>query len=233
MDKQKKILIVMRHGERTDLKGLVPQFGRYDPELTKHGEEQAFAAGKLISKELANLKIPKENAKIQIISSPLVRTLQTSRGVLKGILEEKVYNISDTIKVDFNINEIGCEFPESPKKFLNILNDTEMFKKEFANEKFEIISNADVLPDNTENDPKCYERVGNYLKKKIPELLAQNEYNITIMVSHGEPVNEMNKHLNYPGPYGWLEIKYCYNYFYELDPETQQSKYLSYVAPFQ
>lgn len=231
MDKQKKILIVMRHGERSDFKGLVPQFGKYDPELTKHGEEQAFEAGKLISKELANLKTPKENTKIQIISSPLVRTLQTSRGVLKGILEEKVYTISDTIKVDFNINEIGSEFPDTPKKVLNILNDTEIFKKEFVNEKFEIISNADALPDSSENEPKCYERVGNYLKKKVPELIAQNEYNITILVSHGEPVNEMNKHLNYPGPYGWQNIKYCYNYFYELNPETNQAKYLVKVAP--
>ena len=231
MDKQKQILIVMRHGERTDLKGLVPQFGKHDPELTKHGEEQAFEAGKLISKELTKLKIPKDNSTIQIISSPLVRTLQTSRGVLRGIIEEKVYNISDTINVDFNISEIGSEFPDTPKKYLNILNETEMFKKEFANEKLKLISNADALPNNSEDEPKCYERVGNYLKKKIPELLTQNEYNITILVSHGEPVNEMNKHLNHPGPYGWWTIKYCHNFYYELDPETKQAKYITNALP--
>ena len=106
-----------------------------------------------------------------------------------------------------------------------------MFKKEFANEKLKLISNADALPNNSEDEPKCYERVGNYLKKKIPELLTQNEYNITILVSHGEPVNEMNKHLKHPGPHGWWTIKYCHNFYYELDPETKQAKYITNALP--
>mgnify|MGYP006401421501 CR=1 FL=1 len=56
----------MRHGERADFKGLTPKFGANDPELTKHGEEQAVIAGKMISKQLEELKIDKDNSKIKL-----------------------------------------------------------------------------------------------------------------------------------------------------------------------
>ena len=66
MKKNKHIVVIMRHGERADFKGLTPKFGANDPELTKHGEEQAVIAGKMISKQLEELKIDKDNSKIQI-----------------------------------------------------------------------------------------------------------------------------------------------------------------------
>lgn len=37
-----KLLVVLRHGERMDLAGLVPLFGSLDPELTPTGEQQEF-----------------------------------------------------------------------------------------------------------------------------------------------------------------------------------------------
>lgn len=229
--KSKRIVIIMRHGERSDFKGLTPKFGANDPELTKHGEQQAIIAGKMISKQLEELNVSKDDSKIQIYSSPFVRTLQTSRGVLKGIKAVNAYNISDIINVDCHLCEhINYEFNDFPKNFLNILNETQIFKNEFSNDKLNLVSKFDVLPNKTESDNACTQRFTKYFKWKIPEIL-QSEYNITIFVSHATPVSEMNMLLNYPSETGWWDVSYCQSFYYEIDPNTKESKYITKVIP--
>ena len=75
MKEDKKFIIVMRHGERTDFSGMTFKFGKWDPELTKRGEEQAFKAGNIISKQLQEMNLNSDNTFIQVISSPFVRTI--------------------------------------------------------------------------------------------------------------------------------------------------------------
>lgn len=231
MKKNKHIVVIMRHGERSDFKGLTPKFGANDPELTKHGEEQAVIAGKMISKQLEELKIDKDNSKIQIYSSPFVRTLQTSRGVLKGIKTANVFTISDTINVDCNLCEhINYEFDDYPKNFLNILHKTQIFTNEFSNDKLNLVSTFDILPNRTESDSACTQRFTKYFNWKIPELL-KSEFNITILVSHATPVSEMNMLLNYPSHTGWWDVSYCQSFYYEISPDTKESKYITKVIP--
>ena len=230
----KHYVILIRHGERSDFKGLVPQFGKLDPELTKHGEEQAYTAGQLLSDELVRMKLDPQTTKIQLISSPFVRTLQTSRNVLKGIIDKGIYQISPIINIDYYLGEmVGEEFRnEYPTQCLNLLNQTDLFKEEFKHETFNVLSkDTSTLPDYVETEPMCEERMKKYVEYIIPELSENKEYNITLLVSHGEPINEMNKHLGYKGPYGWRHIKYCNTFYYEINTSTRESAFLNKVLP--
>ena len=235
MDTTKHYVILIRHGERSDFKGLVPQFGKLDPELTKHGEEQAYTAGQILSNELfTQMKVDPKMTKIQLISSPFVRTLQTSRNVLKGIIDRGVYQISPIINVDYYLSEmVGEEFRDDyPIQSLNFLNQNDLFKEEFKHETFNVLSkDTSTLPNYVETEPMCEERMKTYINYLIPEVSKNKEYNITLLISHGEPINEMNKHLGYKGPYGWRHIKYCNTFYYEIDTTLKQSVFLYNIIP--
>ena len=231
----KHYVVLIRHGERSDFKGLTPQFGKLDPELTKHGEEQAYTAGQLLSDELLNqIKIDPKTAKIQLISSPFVRTLQTSRNVLKGIIDKGVYHISPIINIEYYLGEmVGEEFRDDyPLQSLKFLNQNDLFKEEFKHETFNVFSkDTSTLPNYVETEPMCEQRMKTYIEYLLPELSKNKEYNITLLISHGEPINEMNKHLGYKGPYGWRHIKYCNTFYYEIDTTLQQSVFLNNIIP--
>ena len=117
--KDKKFIIVMRHGERTDFSGFTPKFGEWDPELTKRGEEQAFKAGNIISKQLQEMNLNSDSTFIQVISSPFVRTIQTARNVIKGIKNANevkgriyIYRPYGLLRHEgqfFGINRCGCK----------------------------------------------------------------------------------------------------------------------------
>src|SRR5687768_4910381 len=88
-NENEKIIIIMRHGERTDLAGEEVKINISDPELTEIGKEQAFNAGRRLKQILDNMYIEKSNTnvsvenitskKIAIISSPFSRTLETAK----------------------------------------------------------------------------------------------------------------------------------------------------------
>ena len=222
----KKLIITIRHGERSDFSGLKPKFGTYDPELTKHGEDQGASAGKLISKKLEEMGYPKE-AKIQIFTSPFTRTIQTSRGILKGLKSENAFTISDTIKVDPNLCElINYEWNgHIPKNELNIMKSTKIFQDEFKDDKIEVIDTYDVMPGSEEDDDMCHDRLKKFMKRRIPELVKEGD-TVSILVTHASPCSELNKVLGYPGPHGWSYIKYCYNFFFEINEEDNSTKYI-------
>ena len=49
-----KLLIIMRHGERTDRAGGTPKCGTMNPELTEKGKLQSFLASKLTIETIKN-----------------------------------------------------------------------------------------------------------------------------------------------------------------------------------
>ena len=161
MKENKKFIIVMRHGERTDFSGMTPKFGEWDPELTKRGEEQAFKAGNIISKQLQEMNLISDNAFIQVVSSPFVRTIQTARNVIKGIKSANVFKVNSTIQIDCHICEmINYEFYGNfPMTFLNFVHKTKLFQNEFKDQQLEMISTYDPLPKKEENDYTCMERL--------------------------------------------------------------------------
>jgi hypothetical protein len=86
---KERLIIIMRHGERTDLAGFTTEINEYDPELTENGKNQAYEAGKRLNEFLElKFKERQENFKhknISIISSPFTRTLETAKYMKNGL----------------------------------------------------------------------------------------------------------------------------------------------------
>ena len=73
-----KLLIIIRHGERTDRVGEIPRCGTLNPELTDKGIKQSFLAGKLTIKAIQKYDIKNISPNmIQIRTSPYMGTIQT------------------------------------------------------------------------------------------------------------------------------------------------------------
>ena len=86
----KKILIFMRHGEKLIKTGVPPKCGKFDSELSSHGVDQAFRAGQKLLIQLKKYHLENISpSEIHIISSPFMRTLQTTSHYLRGIMEHK------------------------------------------------------------------------------------------------------------------------------------------------
>lgn len=231
MDKKissSKLLILIRHGERCDFTGQVPVFGQYDPELTENGKTYAFKTGKLISQKLMKDYEFPQNTKIKIISSPFLRTLQTSRDLIKGFQNENYYSVPSTINIDCNLSEcIDQQFNNNmPKIFLNLIHQNDTFVDEFREENLNFVSSFDALPQKEETYELCGERLRNFLNMKIPNLVDKDDSDVIIFISHGEPINRMNMLFGYPGPYGWPHIGYCQSFYYGISKETRQVTYL-------
>ena len=224
--KKNKLLILIRHGERCDYGGAVPHFGKYDPELTEKGKQLAFETGKMLSKTLIEKYGYSKDAKINISSSPFIRTLQTTRELIKGFQSEKNFNIASTINVDCNLCEV-CEFKQNyPKDFLSIIKQGEDFKKEFENFELHLINSYDILPTKDETYDDCGVRLKEFLKWKIDSIVDKEDSDVTIFISHAEPINQMNMVLGYPGPFGWPHITYCKCVFYNISKETKKVSFI-------
>ena len=106
-----KLLIIMRHGERTDRAGGTPKCGTMNPELTEKGKLQSFLASKLTIETIKKLGIKELSPElIQIRTSPYMRTIQTSVQILKAFnlsfsnnnnLENKLNNVY----IDFDLKK--------------------------------------------------------------------------------------------------------------------------------
>ena len=74
-----KLLIIIRHGERTDRVGEIPKCGFMNPELTEKGRKQSFLASKLTLDTIKKYGISEISPNlIEIRTSPYMRTIQTS-----------------------------------------------------------------------------------------------------------------------------------------------------------
>ena len=102
-----KLLIIIRHGERTDRVGEKPKCGILNPELTEKGKQQSFLAGKLTLETIKKYGIKSISPNIiQIRTSPYMRTIQTAFQILKGFNlscnDEKKLN---KIYIDFDLRK--------------------------------------------------------------------------------------------------------------------------------
>ena len=108
----KKILILIRHGERIDRAGEIPKCGIMNPELTEKGKLQSFKASEKIMNNLKKYGIKEISPNIiQIRSSPYMRTIQTSVQLLKGLNllfpndKKEKSNILNRIYIDFGLRK--------------------------------------------------------------------------------------------------------------------------------
>lgn len=215
------LIILIRHGERMDRLGLKPSFHVADSELSPNGLDQAYEIGKKIS-EFLTINYP-NHIKIKIYSSPFVRTIQTSKHVLRGL--SRNFEMEDCINIDYYFSQIGENSEhEGPdyKRFIVLLNNPEMIQKDIGETSLKFLNEPEgLLPDKIESNEECLIR----LKKGLKNLLFNFNQgtifnNVHIIVSHAQPINQMNGYLNFPGELGWSNVKYCNCYIYEIEVDA-------------
>ena len=81
----KKLLVLIRHGERIDRTGEIPKCGLMNPELSDKGKIQSFEASKILIENIKKYGVKISPNLIQIRSSLYMRIIQTSTQLIKGL----------------------------------------------------------------------------------------------------------------------------------------------------
>jgi broad specificity phosphatase PhoE len=222
----KKILICTRHGERSDYAGMTPTLGKNDAELTNKGMEQAYNIGVVLCDEILKREI---KGKIKILSSPFARTLQTAKYISKALSERLTKAQHDNT---INVQNFLCEYIEYsliskdlPKNYLAVYNNKNFRETEFQKTKLKFVNDKENLPHKIETEEDCIERIKNMIDITLESCL-ENEIDVVILVSHGTPIDKINQHLGYPGPYGYKQIEYCDSFIYGVDLNTKKFQYI-------
>lgn len=227
-----KLLVVLRHGERMDLAGLVPLFGSLDPELTPTGEQQAFDTGVLLSKKFNELGYNHDSTKINVLSSPFLRTIQSSRELIKGINSTKLFSLPNQIGLDSRYCEVIYPMFFSsnyPKDFLHVIHPKPDFEKEVKDFELKTVTSFDLLPIKDEKEEDHKKRIEAFIQETIKEVSA-SEYKVTLLITHGAPITEINRALNGPGPYDYYNPRYCEMYFYDI--KDHEAQYKMKITPY-
>jgi broad specificity phosphatase PhoE len=124
-------IFIIRHGERADnCPDEIPFIEiPSDPHLTEEGKLQAILAGKelkvLFEKGYQKGYISTPNPKIVLVSSPFLRCIQTSNGILSVFDSEDILNNSITLDPGFSEYLSTDYFVEDPMGSLYIKNKGE------------------------------------------------------------------------------------------------------------
>ena len=233
----KKILIIIRHGERIDRTGEIPECGNMNPELTEKGKLQSFKASETIMNNIKKYGISDISPNIiQIRSSPYMRTIQTSVQLIKGInliisknLKENVY-ILKKIFIDFGLRKRikpNKTFKKeeilysSVDKYIN-------FDKEIQN--IEFIGGKGEFPLYAESKEECEKRticyVNNILKKEIDD--KNNKNKIFIIVGHRGPLKYILNQLGLK-KVDKKDFNYCSQFFFDISNGINNSKFLEII----
>jgi broad specificity phosphatase PhoE len=251
MDKSKKYVIIIRHGERADYAGNILKFYKFDPELTEKGKLQAEEVGNKLQIKLIEEYNLHPNS-IAIVSSPFGRTLQTSIKIHDAIVNkasaksdqshlsvESVENASYKICYDTNkiyINNLLSELiedsfcGETPKEFLTIYNNSELLQDELNNIKLHFMNELDKLPC-FESLDECQKRVEILMSEAVEHFFIKENKDAIILISHGSPINLINTNIKYPGPLGMRKICYCATFIYTYNTIKNEFEFIEKMAP--
>ena len=212
-----KLLIIIRHGERTDRVGEIPKCGTLNPELTEKGKQQSFIAGKLTLETIKKYGIKDISPNlIEIRTSPYMRTIQTSIQILKGFNLSFINNNKlNKVYIDFDLkkrikpnkkidqNELLYKTVDTYANFDNELNNIE-----FLGDK----GDFSLEPETSE---QCEKRSFKYVDTIIKNSLEKSENKILIIVGHRGSLKYILKKLGYK----IIEKKildYCSQFFFDV-----------------
>ena len=229
-----KLLIIIRHGERTDRVGEIPKCGTLNPELTDKGKQQSLLAGKLTINAIQKYGIKNISPNmIQIRTSPYMRTIQTSVQIIKVFnlfFEENNTNDKlNKIYIDFDLkkrivpnkkidkNEFLYKTAET---YINF--DQDLKEIEFLGDKGEFSLEAETKE---QCEKRSYDYYENILRKNIEN---NNENKIFIIVGHRGCLKHILKKLGYN-----LKNKnmfdYCSQFFFDISNGLNQAKFLEHL----
>ena len=231
---KKKLLIIIRHGERIDRIGEIPKCGLMNPELTEKGKKQSFESSKIIIENLKKYGINDISPNlIQIRSSPYMRTIQTSVQLIKGLNLEFSKDINEQIN---KLNKVHIDFGlrkriKPNKKFNNedflysSIDKYANFDEEIKNVEF--VGEKGEFPLNEETKEQCEKRsinyINNILKKEIDD--KNNINRIFIIVGHRGPLKYILKKLGI-NLVNKKILDYCSQFFFDISNGIENSIFL-------
>ena len=200
---KERYIIIMRHGERSDLAEFNQSCYSLDPELTEDGKNQAYEAGKRL-KEILDAKFAEETTenkaaikRIVLLSSPFTRTLQTAKFIKNGM------ELNLPIYIENGLSEFISKnwFRSSPSEFLSYYqllnldgdkmgkqNELEIRNKEYFLKEFmyDVIINQSItrLPEYPESTNKCITRFQNTFDSLMHYYFLRKNFDVMILVTH-------------------------------------------------
>ena len=223
-----KLLIIIRHGERTDRVGEKSKCGIMNPELTEKGKLQSFLASKITLEKINKYGIEDISPNlIEIRTSPYMRTIQTSVQILKGfnLSLNNNKNKLNKIYIDFDLRKrIKPEKKIEQKELLFKTVDTYIqFDPEIKGIEF-LGDNGD-FPLEPETKEQCLKRCFNYFETKLKKNLEKNEKNIFIIVGHRGCLKYILKKLGYEIT-DKKSFDYCSQFFFDIKKGINNATFL-------
>jgi len=212
-----KLLIIIRHGERTDRVGEIPKCGILNPELTEKGKHQSFIAAKLTLDTIKKYGIKDISPNlIEIRTSPYMRTIQTSIQILKGFnLSFNNNNKLNKVYIDFDLKK-----RIKPNKKINqneIIYKTIDTYENFDNElkSIEFLGDKGDFSLEPETSEQCEKRSFKYVDTIIKNSLDKSENKILIIVGHRGSLKYILKKLGYKIIEKTI-LDYCSQFFFDV-----------------
>ena len=235
----KKILILIRHGERADKplgkKKQKPKCGLCDPELTENGTLQAFKSADILLKELSKLGIKNVDTNlINIRSSPYMRTLQTAVHLIKGLKKSlKISNDQNQLNkiyIDYGLREQLKKKKNYEEDFLNFLSNDKFTEvdKEFKNITFINEDKNIEFSFDKEKTIEIFKRCRNYLYEDLQQKINKkyNDAKIFILITHSGPMQLYLYNLNYRSMVE-SDYLYCGQFLFDISDGIKNAKFLS------
>jgi broad specificity phosphatase PhoE len=226
-----KLIFLVRHGERMDLLEnqdlSLLKLGQYDTELTDLGHSQAFQVGQKIKEFLKSEGDEVNKDKIEIISSPFARTIQTSAKLIKGLGVDKKLIVENGLAEHLNPKW----YPIPPKDFLVCYRDKESNESkcllEFMQDQEVQFSQLTELPTHPETKDSCFKRVSETYDMIIPYYLKTSD--VLIIVTHYLAL-EYFMHI-YHKQRTKIPLEYCLTYVFKYFPDTKGFEYVTKMYP--
>ena len=224
----------MRHGEKLIKTGQKPKCGKFDSELSPLGINQAFLSGQKFIEQLKKYFPDISPSEISIISSPYMRTLQTTSHFLRGISTQKffsdkidnMYNISIENGVREILNKHKLKGEEVPKDFLNFLNNPNYkdFDEEINKLKLNVLKNYEFSTEKESRD-ECFIRCKKYVDECLVNYDKNNEYKVIVIISHAGPIQFMMRALGY-NVENVQNILFCEQYYFDISEGIKNAKFI-------
>ena len=234
----KKLLIIIRHGERTDRVGEIPKCGILNPELTEKGKKQSLLTSKILIKTIFKYGIKTISPNIiQIRTSPYIRTIQTAVQISKGFnlffKEENLNNENlNNIYIDFDLKKrIKPNKKINKNEFLyktieNYINfDPELKGFNYLGDKGEF----SLEPETKEQcEKRSFDYTENILKNNIEK---NNDKKIFIIIGHRGCLKYILKKLGYKNIINNKKIlDYCSQFFFDITNGLDKAIFLENIS---
>ena len=237
-DPEKKLLIIIRHGERTDRVGEIPKCGILNPELTEKGKNQSFLTSKILIKTIFKYGIKTISPNIiQIRTSPYIRTIQTAVQISKGFnLFFKEENLNNE-----NLNNIYIDFDLKKRiKPNKKINKNEFLYKTIENyinfdpelKGFNYLGDKGEFSLEPETKEQCEKRSFNYTENILKNNIEKNnDKKIFIIIGHRGCLKYILKKLGYKNIINNKKIlDYCSQFFFDITNGLDKAIFLENIS---